>query len=423
LVILDGARVAINEKFIHAILKNFEPEIRKFAQGTKIPDSGRLDNMEFNIPNFNLNGIKITFSNKGLLNIQINNLEPRLKGTVHYKILWLIKSKNNFVVTLRNFKFNANLKITSKYNYKVRATVPDVQILGDPVIDFKFKLSLDGFLGGLIAGILQLAGNFARKFIIPAIRKQMKNMLEKVISGLPTEIPTNKYKLDVTLSKSITLRNKFLEITSNARLFNPSIPQTKTKYIKEVNFPYLTSLGSQLQVYVSEYSVNAAIYTLLMSNNRELKTTVTSSMLDSLLPGFGEKYKNISPQIFLTGDPNASIEITEKSMNVNLPGTFMVKVPGQSSPVFSSTLTLALKVEVHIANGQKVSAKIHDLSAKISKVTINTVCESNTQVIENGFTIIKMTIIELLNGFIKNYMEIPFPTFLGIQFTQLSLQH
>jgi hypothetical protein len=412
--------VAINEKFIDAILKNFEPEIKKLAKGTKIPDQGKVDNLEFSIPNFNLNGIKISFTNAGLLNIQINNLEPRLEGTVHYRIIF--KCKNNFVVTLRNFKFNASLKVTSKYDKGV--LVPDVQFVGDPNINFKFKLSLDGFLGGLIAKILQLAGNFGRKYIIPAIKKQMKNMLEKVISGLPKEIPIGKYKLDVTLSKYIQLRNKFLEITSNARLFNPSIPQTKTQYFKQVNFPYLTTLGNQLQVYVSEYSVNAAIYTLLMSNNRELKTTVPASVIESFLPGFKEKYKNISnPQIFFTGDPNASIEITEQSMNVNLPGTFMIKVPGQSSPIFNSTLTLALKVEVHIANGQKASAKIHDLSAKVSQVSINTVCQSNTQLIESGFAFIKMTLIELLNGFIKNYMEIPFPTFLGIQFTQLSLQH
>ena len=160
------------------------------AKGTKIPDQGKVDNLEFSIPNFNLNGIKISFTNAGLLNIQINNLEPRLEGTVHYRIIFMCK--NNFVVTLRNFKFNASLKVTSKYDKGV--LVPDVQFVGDPNINFKFKLSLDGFLGGLIAKILQLAGNFGRKYIIPAIKKQMKNMLEKVISGLPKEIPIGKYK-------------------------------------------------------------------------------------------------------------------------------------------------------------------------------------------------------------------------------------
>ena len=353
-VILDGARVAINEKFIHAVMKNFEPEIRKFAKGTKLPDSGRFDNMELSIPNFNLNRIKILFTNTGLLNVQINGLEPRLEGTVHYKIFFFFKSKNNFVVRLKNFSFNANLRITSKYDIKKKATVPDIRFDRDPDIDFKIDLSLDGFLGGVIAGIAQLIGNAGRKsFIIPPIKNQLKNILDKVASELPTEIPIDKFKLDVSLSKPITLRNKFLEITSNARLFNPSIPQTKTQYFRNVYFPNLTSLGSQLQVYISEYSVNAAIYTILMSNNRELKTNVPATVLDSLLPGFSEKYKNTSPQIVLIGDPNASIEITEQSMNVNLPGVFMVKVPGQTSPVFNSNLSISLKVEVSIANGQK----------------------------------------------------------------------
>ena len=418
-IILDGARVAINEKFIDAVLKNFEPELIQMAKGTKIEDQGDIDNLEFSIPNFELNKIKIAFTNEGLLNIVINNLSPRLEGTVHYRIIF--KCKNNFDISLRNFYFNANLRITSKYDQG--KLVPDVQFVGDPDINFTIKLDIDGFGGNIVASILELAGNFGKKFIMPVIKRQMRNMLDKVISGLPKEIPIGKYNLDVTLSKPITLRNKFLEITSNARLFNPTIDQTKTQYFRNVDFPYLTSLGSQLQVYVSEYSVNAAIYTLLMSNNRELKTTVPATVLDSLLPGFSEKYKNTTPQIVLIGDPNASIEITEQSMNVNLPGVFMVKVPGQTSPVFNSTLAISLKVEVSIANGQKASAKIHDLSAKITKVTTNTVCESNTQIIENGFAVIKDTLISLLNGFIKNYMEIPFPTFLGISFTQLTLQH
>ena len=66
------------------------------------------------------------------------------------------------------------------------------------------------------------------------------------------------------------MRNKFLEINSIARLFNPNIPDTKAKTFQKVTFPRLTTMGSQLQLYISEFSVNAAIYTLLASNNQEI---------------------------------------------------------------------------------------------------------------------------------------------------------
>ena len=45
LFICDGVRVAINEKFIDAVLQNFLPEIKKFTQGTELPDSGALDRL------------------------------------------------------------------------------------------------------------------------------------------------------------------------------------------------------------------------------------------------------------------------------------------------------------------------------------------------------------------------------------------
>ena len=419
-IILDGARVTINEKFIDAILNHFKTEITLLAKGIRLPDQDQINNLEFIIPNFNLNKIKISFTNGGLINIQINNLQPRLDGTIHSKLLF-IKVKHNFVITLRNFQFSANFNVTSKYDKGV--LVPDIQFAGDPNIDFSFNLDMSGFLGGLLGKMLQLTANFGKTFIMPTIKSQMKDILEKIMLKLPREISIGKYNLDITLSRPIQLRNKFLEITSKARLYDPSIPLTKSQSFRQVYFPNITTLENQLQIYISEYSINAAIYTLLMSHNKELKSTVSPSSIESFLPGFKKKYINLSPQIFFTGYPKASIEITEQSLNVNLGGIFLIKVPGQSSPIFNSTLNLSLKVEAYIANGQRVSARIRDLNAKVSEVTINEVCQSNTTLIENGLSNIKMTLIDLLNGFIKNYMEIPFPTFLGIKFTELTLQH
>ena len=113
LLICDGVRVAINEKFIDAVLNNFLPEIKQYTQGTDLPSSEHLENLKFSIPNFDLNKVKLTFTDKGLLNLQINGLDPELKGTAKKKIL-LVIVKKSFTITLKDFTFNGNLKITSK---------------------------------------------------------------------------------------------------------------------------------------------------------------------------------------------------------------------------------------------------------------------------------------------------------------------
>ena len=97
LLICDGVRVAINEKFIDAVLKNFLPEIKKFTQGTELPDSGCLDRLKFSIPNFDLSKIKLTFTDKGLLNLQINGISPELSGRATKRIIF--KIRKSFTVT------------------------------------------------------------------------------------------------------------------------------------------------------------------------------------------------------------------------------------------------------------------------------------------------------------------------------------
>ena len=82
-LICDGVRVAINEKFIQAILTNFSPEIQKYAQGTELPDCPPIDKIKISIPNFSLDKINLSFNEQGLLNIQINGLSPELKGIIN----------------------------------------------------------------------------------------------------------------------------------------------------------------------------------------------------------------------------------------------------------------------------------------------------------------------------------------------------
>ena len=51
LLICDGVRVAINEKFIESILQNFLPEIKQYTQGTELEGSKHVSDLKFSIPN------------------------------------------------------------------------------------------------------------------------------------------------------------------------------------------------------------------------------------------------------------------------------------------------------------------------------------------------------------------------------------
>ena len=418
--ICDGVRVAINEKFIDAVLQNFLPEIKKLADGVDLPDSGILDRLHFSIPNFSLDKVKLSFTDAGLLNLQINGLSPELKGRATKRII--VKIRKSFTVTLKNFKFNGNLRITSKKENGV--LIPDVYFNSDPSINFSVKLDLGhGLLNKLVAALLSGVANLAKRFVMPAIKKQLKRLLEDVVSKLPKQIsiPINgiNYKLDVTLSESgIQLRNKFLEINSNARLYNENKSLTKTKYFPQVTFPSIKTMGSQLQLYISEYSVSAAIYTLLVSNNQEIKVKVKSKELAMLIPD--NKFGN-EVYIVFTGTPDISLQITEPSLNINVPGTLSLRTLDNQS-ILTLDLKLALKVKASIENGAKVTAAVNDLEFNINSLNLNKL-SLDLSGIKNGINAVKPFLIPLLNDFIDKKMKITFPTVMGIKFTQLSLTH
>ena len=171
--ICDGVRVAINEKFIDAVLQNFLPEIKKLADGVDLPDSGMLDRLHFSLPNFSLDKVKLSFTDAGLLNLQINGLSPQLKGRATKRIIF--KIRKSFTVTLKNFKFNGNLRITSKKENGV--LIPDVYFNSDPSMNFSIKLDLGhGLLNKLVAALLSGVANLAKRFVMPAIKKQLKTL-------------------------------------------------------------------------------------------------------------------------------------------------------------------------------------------------------------------------------------------------------
>ena len=170
---------------------------------------GFLDRLKFSISIFSLDKIKLSFKDDGLLNLQINGFNPELSGRGSTKNS-LIKVSIIFTVSLRNFRFDGDLKITTKYENGV--LVPDIYFEGNPSLSFTFKYDLGNYmLHRTFSSIINNIADFAKDLVMPTIKKLLKKILGDIVLGFPKEININNYKLDVTLSSSgIKLRNKFL---------------------------------------------------------------------------------------------------------------------------------------------------------------------------------------------------------------------
>ena len=420
---LGGVKVAINEKFISNLIRNFEPDLKKVLDKIPIPDGGGLEDGEFGVPNFNLNMIKLEFLNNGILHLRIQNCTPYFSGSYHYKILWVINSHNNFNAKFNDFVLDARIRIKSRH-VSGGGYGPDIEFISGPDISFDLDVSCDGFLHGVISWVINKCQGLIKPFILPKIKSKAIDSLKDVLKKLETKVNLgNNYWLDFTLVSPIKTQNGFLELNSYAFFYNEKNALTKNRNKYPLTLlPSINTLGKNLQLYVSEYSINNAIYTLLSDSNKVIPIKVNTKILNTMLPGILDKYGEKEATIILNGSPESKIQITDQYMHVQVPGTFSVKIDGIENEVFKCTLDLSLKVNVKVADGPKLSGEIKELSGKIKTVNLNNASNSVNSVIEGGFALIQSTIIPVLNLFIQKNIEIKFPTVMGISFTNVSLE-
>ena len=418
---LGGAKVALNDYFINSILAVFENDIKNLIQEVELKPSKHFYNMVFSVPNFSLDKIKLSFGDDGIINININNLEPFLSGTFDYKIIARIRK--SFKVTLKKFSLDAKVRVKSRLLSNGKYA-PDAEFVEAPKLKFKINLNLSGSIANMIAKLLSLAGNFAKNIVLPLFKSKFNSLLSKMMTKLPTEARIGNYWIDFTLASPIQLKNKFIELNSYAHIFSKEYPETQDKNRYPLsNFPSISN--NQFQLFVSEYSINLAAFTYLTvnKNNTLLKYSLSISFINFLLPGISKKYTVKNAEILFSPKPEANTKLTEEFMYFDIPGTFYVKVENVENPVFACELNLTLKAQANVEYGPKMTAKITELSGIFGEIIVNEATDSPKETIVKGFDTLKNAIVPLMNEYIKKYVNLPFPTIMGINFTDVEVRH
>ena len=417
---LGGIKVGINDKFISNVIRNFEPELRKVLEGVSIPNSDKLTNAIFRIPNFNVNMVKLEILNGGIVHVRIGNCIPYLKGTYHYKLLWFIKRHRDFDAKFKNFVLDAKVRIKSR-PVPGGGYGPDIDFISGPDIDFKVDISVKGFLGGLFSWFINTFQKLLKPSIISKIKSNARDSLKKFLNKFETKIRLYKdYWLDFTLVTPIKTPNRFLELNSYGFFYSDKNKSTQNRNKYPLTpMPSINNLEKNLKLYVSEYSINNAIYTLLSDSNNVFSFKININMLDMVFPGIADKYGEKQVTIILSGSPESKIQITNQNLNAHVSGTFGLKIDGIQNEVFKCNLDLTLKGKVKITEGPKLSGEIKELNPKITKILLNKVSD---KIIEDGISSIQSNFLPILNTFIENSLEFQFPTVMGITFTNINLE-
>ena len=301
----------------------------------------------------------------------------------------------------------------------------DAEFISKPTIQFEADLDIDGFGGSIVAKFFENNINRGLRMALPHVEKLSNELLQKfVISKIPKSVvintPKAAYNLDLTLPSPINIRNNFLELNTYALLYYEN--DTNTKMFNRyplTNLPSITKAENQLQLYISEYSIKSALYTLF-SVNREIKFVLSTKQLDILIPNIVNEYGNrmANATIYLFLDPK--VNITDKYLDIKTRGSLYIDIYGIKQFSFGGRLELEIKVEAKVVPGPKISGKLYQLEGKLSKVYVGNKKETK---INNVFKFIEDVIRPAVNLFIENNIPFKLPELLGVQFKDLRIEH
>ena len=276
---LGGIKAGINDKFISNLIRHFEPEIRKTLERVSIPNGEKLTNGVISIPNFNMNMINLEILNNGIVHIRIQNCIPHVTGTYHYKIV--IRYKKKFTAKLKNFVLDANIRIKSR-PVSGGGYGPDIEFISGPNMSFKLDFSCEGAFKHLISWIVNTFQKFFKPSIIKEANSSIRGFLHNFLNKLEPKIRLYKnYWLDFTFVTPIKAQNRILELNSYGLFYSDKNGSTQNRNrLPLTPLPSINTLEKNLKLYVSEYSINNAIYTLLSDSNNVLPVKIKTNMLE-----------------------------------------------------------------------------------------------------------------------------------------------
>jgi hypothetical protein len=336
---LGGIKFAITEKMANDVLYHFYPVLNQKIRSMELADihvetGVNIREIQIGITNFSTDKVKFSFKENGI-NLKISGLKAFASATV-YVSRYIIPWHNNIHIDIQDFGLNINLRVFGK---KVgNKLLPWAEFTQPPSHTIDMDVDIDGFMFGLNGALESTAKKMFKSAINEFIQNQSNLFLEAALTLIPTEIAVDSSKglfIDYSLVDDIKMKNGYLEINSYAFLYNKNKSQTNNKK----NFPLslvssITSIDNPNQIFVSQYSLNSALYTYFITSPLSLKVDVEDYILGLLLPTLFTKYSGKKFQVYLETTEPPTLDFEENYINGNIKGKLRINVEGKTDPVF-----------------------------------------------------------------------------------------
>ena len=446
----SGLRGAINESTVASFIKYISPEIIKEVSSIKIPDQSftvkagikvkiSLTEIGISISNFSPEIVNVDFEEPDYIIVTIRDLKA--KGGFKGKFKWSFISNTERV----DFDFksvNVDMKL------KILTRDADGKKLPNAIFEvFNLNYDFDFTFHGSLAKILKIVKSPIKKAITKAVNNIVKNqsdtLLKKAVEMIPPYVSINNkgYAIDYTFISPPTIKDNFLLFNSYGSLVNKNNPDTMTRHFPLAkNVPPYTKSGKQVQLYITDYVFNTALYTLYHTNSLEI--TVTPEMVPQTLPvklntnwlstliwGIDKTFgKEVQCEVDAKVRDSPMISFNEKFVELKLPTEIVVNARiNETNYVLKQAVKIhsdfTVNVDFHIMEEGNITTVIHSIKMNNTKLNESAVSEANADAIEGGFNMIASLLIPSFNSYLKKMLNVTLPSVKGIKFNDMTVSH
>ena len=411
---LGGIKFALSEKMTHDLLYHFYPTINKeitsiALENIHVERGINVENLFLSIMDFNLDQIKIQFTEK-FINITISGLKARVTGTVYINKFIFVTHKD-ITVDINEFSMNAKLKVYSKKDENGKL-VPYANFTETPTHTIDLDVDLENTLWLLDEAVEPKIKRELKKAINKAFEDESQNLLDEAIEKARNYTvvaidESNGLYIDYSLV-DVKMRKGYLEFNSFAFLYNINMPETmQTKRLPLTLLPPITSVDNPNQLFISEYSLNSALYTYFKTKPLSTKLDIDSSILETLFPTFGKELAE-KTEIFLETTDPPTLDLKLAYVKGDIYGKISLKVEGRNDLSIAVTLHIETKIEIIIKDNIYLSGRIYELEINVKKIEVG---ELHAKLLIEQINKLSPIVLLALNEYISKNVKFTLPVF------------
>jgi len=449
---VSGIKLTLKEDMIQSLKSKFLPKFLPKLGNFTVSDQEfsldfKLTKLYLALKNilFSLNTTAISDENFQIIFADPNKIRlevSEIQGSVSFEdsiSLGFLKEQSKVYAELYSFVIKLEFSLDHIESKKNKGKFLPLITLQNIEVNFDFDYNLYGDWLIKILNSQQIKGiviNLIKSQINSVLSASLKKTINQIISSLIENLPASEIidgkflSLDYEIISAPKIQNdKFLTINSKALLFNSELQETLNPPFNLTEVPDFNDSNKSLEIMVSEFTINSALYTLWRSGILQMKIDssrisdeipfkLNTTVLDIIFNGVSAQYGVDRPiELDCSALDNPMLKFSHENIDFGL--NFECKIfvftnDTQKEQAYWIKSTLGANFKFNLGENGHIYVNMNYAQIENSQMVQTTVEETNIENIQNEINFISNIGMPYINKNYLNNFKLEIPVIKGI---------